>query len=248
MSGHSKWHNIQVKKGAMDARKGATFTKYAKMITIAARDGGADPLSNSTLRMAIEKAKAANLPNSNIERAIKKGTGEDKDGVQIEEIMYEGFGPAGIAVYVQVVTDNRNRSLQSVKLIMSKNGGTLGAAGSVAWMFEKKGTLHTDFGGRTEEEAELFAIDAGATDVQKPCEGRLDIYTEPTDVMRVKSAMETAGFDVRSAELTFAPKNYVNIDDKNTAEQILKLMDALDSDDDVTNVYANFDFPEGLIG
>lgn len=247
MSGHSKWHNIQVKKGAMDAKRGALFTKYSKMITIAAREGGCDPETNSALRIAIEKAKSVNIPNTNVDRAIKKGTGEDKEGVQLEEIMYEGYGPAGIALYIQVVTDNRNRTVQNIKTTLSKHGGSMGASGSVAWMFEKRGTLHVDVGDRSAEEAELFAIDAGASDVQMPYKGKLDIYTEPADLMKVKKAFEDAGYRVSTVELTFAPKNYIKITDKQTANQILRLMNALDDDDDVTNIYTNFDFDASVV-
>lgn len=246
MSGHSKWHSIKHKKGAADAKRGKVFTKHAKLITIAARGGG-DPDMNPSLRLAIDNAKADNVPNANIDKAIKKGTGEDKSGAAMVESTYEGYGPGGIALYIQVITDNKNRTVASVRSILTKHGGSLGESGCVAWMFEKKGLILARFPEMDGDEAELMAIDAGAADISRE-EDMMEVYTEVSDLSRVASALRESGFEVESQEITFIPKDEVKIEDKETVGKILRLMEALDDDDDVTNVSSNFDIEEGLIG
>ena len=246
MSGHSKWHSIKHKKGAADAARGKVFTKHAKLITISARDGGADPEMNPGLRTAVTNAKSDNVPNANIEKAIKKGAGGDKDGVQLEEVMYEGFGPLNTAMYVHVITDNRNRSLSSVKMVFTKNGGNMGEAGTVGWMFEKKGLILAKAVGMDEEEAQLIAIDAGAEDMSLE-EGLFEVVTAPADLMKVNGALKENGFEVEKAELSFIPKDPVKIKEVEDARKVLNFIEALEEDDDVANVYSNFDIPEELM-
>lgn len=245
MSGHSKWHSIKHKKGAADAARGKVFTKHAKLITVAAREGG-DPDMNPALRSAIENARKDNMPNKNIERAIKKGTGEDKDGAQIEEFFYEGYGPEGIAMMVQVLTDNKNRSVSSVRSIFTKNGGNLGENGCVAWMFERIGLISVKGEGKDQEELELSAIDAGANDISIDGE-RVEIHTDPTEMNEVKDKLVEAGLEVDKAELSFNATQTVEITEKEKAEKILKLFAALEEDDDVTNVYGNFDLTDEVM-
>jgi YebC/PmpR family DNA-binding regulatory protein len=246
MSGHSKWHSIKHKKGAADAKRGKIFTMHAKLITIAAREGGGDPDMNPALRTAIDNAKADNVPNANIERAIKRGTGEDKEGADISEVMYEGYGPCGIALYIQAVTDNKNRTVASVKSILSKHGGNMGGAGSVAYLFHKKGLILIKAEPEKHEDIELTAIDSGAEDIKTEADS-VEIYTDPKDLHNVKKKLEEAGFAIESAEITFIPENEVKIENENDARKVLKLMEALEEDDDVTNVYSNFDIPEELM-
>jgi YebC/PmpR family DNA-binding regulatory protein len=246
MSGHSKWNSIKHKKGAADAKRGKIFTKHAKLIAIVAREGGADPEMNPGLRSAIANAKADNVPNVNIDKAIKKGAGGDKEGMSLSEVMYEGFGPAGTAVYIQVITDNKNRAVSNVKTILMKSGGNMGAAGSVGWMFEKKGLILAKTSGKDPEEAELEAIDAGAEDIEK--DGDLfEIYTDPSSLMKVRGNLEKAGFDIEKAELDFRAKDPVKIENADDAKKVLKLMDALEDDDDVSNIYSNFDISEEIM-
>lgn len=246
MSGHSKWHSIKHKKGAADAKRGKIFTVHAKLIAIAARDGGGDPDTNSALRTAIDNAKAANVPNSNIDRAIKKGTGDLKDGSEISEVMYEGYGPAGTAMYIQVVTDNKNRTVASVKNILTKHGGNMGSSGSVAYLFKKKGLIRIEADPTKHDEIELAAIDAGADDIEKDG-NNIEVYTDPKSLHEVKKAIEDAGIKAESAEITFVPENEIRIEDEAKAKKVIKLMDALEDDDDVTNVYSNFDIPEEIM-
>lgn len=243
MSGHSKWHSIKHKKGAADAKRGKIFTKHAKFITIAAREGGGDAEMNPALRMAVEKAKAENMPNDNIERAIKKGTGEDKGGAVIEEVIYEGYGPNGIALLIQVLTDNKNRTVSNVRTILDKNGGSLGSSGCVAWMFKKQGVISL---GQNTEELQLTAIEAGADDVQEEGSG-LEVITKPENFLTVKKALEEAGAPIESAEVQQIPENTVKVEDEETAKKILRLMDALDEDEDVSEVSANFDISEEIM-
>lgn len=246
MSGHSKWHSIKHKKGAADAKRGKIFTLHSKLITIAAREGGGDPEMNSSLRTAIDNAKTANVPNSNIDRAIKRGTGDLKDQAEISETMYEGYGPSGIAVYIQTVSDNKNRTVASVKSILSKNGGNMGTSGSVAYLFHKKGLLLIEVPKEKHDEIELAAIDAGAEDIKK--EGNsIEVYTDAKSLHEVKDALEKKGIKVESAEITYIPENEVKITDENKAKKVLKFMEALEDDDDVANVYSNFDIPEELM-
>lgn len=245
MSGHSKWHSIKHKKGAADAKRGKIFTKHAKLIAIAAR-GGADPEMNPTLRTAINNAKADNVPSANIEKAIKKGSGQDKDAAQYAEVMYEGYGPEGTAMLIEVITDNKNRALTSVKTIMSKNGGNLGEAGSVGWMFDRKGLIFARAEGKDPEEAELEAIDSGAEDITVD-EEVYEIITPDTELMSVKDNLEKTGFSVEKAEISYLPKNTVKIDSPEKAAKVLKLIDLLEDDDDVSNVYSNFDIPDEIM-
>jgi YebC/PmpR family DNA-binding regulatory protein len=242
MSGHSKWHSIRHKKGAADAARGKIFTRHAKLITIAARDGG-DPTMNPGLRLAIDNSKKDNMPNANIDRAIKKGTGDDKDGVVFEEITYEGYGPGGVAVLVNTFTDNRNRTVSSVRSIFSKNGGNLGESGSVAFQFAQKGIIRV---AEFTEETELLAIDAGAEDVVESDE-TLEIITDPTDFFAVKEKLENQGVKVDSAEKLLMPLNTIEITDEAVAGKIIKLIQLLEDDDDVSEVSANFDISEEMM-
>lgn len=246
MSGHSKWHSIKYKKGAADAKRGKAFTKHAKLISIAARDGGADSEMNSALRTAIINAKADNVPNANIDKAVKKGSGVGKDALILDEIMYEGFGPVGVVFYIHVITDNRNRSVASVKTALTKNGGNMGEAGSVSYMFEKKGLIVAKPVGMNKDDAEMYAIEAGAEDIEF-VDDFFEIITEPSQLMKVKENIESAGFVVDKAEFDFIAKNPVHISDLATSQKILKIIDALEEDEDVTNVYSNFDIPEDIL-
>jgi YebC/PmpR family DNA-binding regulatory protein len=237
MSGHSKWSKIKRQKGATDAKRGKIFTKHSKLIAVAARAGG-DPDMNPTLRAAIENARADNLPYDNIERAIKKGTGESKDAAQIEEVMYEGFGPGGTAIYIEALTDNRNRTITNLKNIMNKKGGTMGAAGSVGYLFERKGMIEIPVEGSDVDDIELAAIDAGAEDVSED-EGIVEVNTAPQELMKIKEKLESSGYKTRSASLVYLPQTEVKVEEQETVEKIMELMDALEEDDDVTNVYSN---------
>lgn len=246
MSGHSKWHSIKHKKGAADAKRGKIFTMHSKLITIAAKEGGGDPEMNASLRAAIDNAKSANMPNANIDKAIKRGTGELKDGAIFEEIMYEGYGPAGIAVYVQALTDNKNRTVANVKSIFTKNGGNMGSTGSVGYLFHKKGLIVVKADPSKFDDIELAAIDAGAEDIERG-DNMVEVYTGPTELHNVKKAIEDAGFEIESSELTFEPENTVEVADEDKARKILRFMEALEEDDDVSNVYSNFDIPEDIM-
>lgn len=253
MSGHSKWHSIKHKKMAEDKKRGKIFTKHAKLIAVAARGGG-DPSMNPTLRMAIDNARAENMPSDNVERAIKKGTGESKDSAAIEEVMYEAFAPGGVALYIEALTENRNRTISNLKVIVSKNGGNMGAAGSVGYMFQKKGLINLALkeegdGKKVQtiiknpEEVELAAIDAGAEDV-KVIEGEdgpeiVEVYTDWQKLMQVRSSLEKAWFKPESASITYVPANEIEITDPAIAEQLNKLIDAIEEDEDVSCVYSN---------
>lgn len=245
MSGHSKWHSIKHKKGAADAKRGKIFTKHAKLISIAARNGD-DPNMNPGLRSAIINAKADNVPNANIEKAVKKGSGQDKDAAQYVEIIYEGYGPAGTAMLVEVITDNKNRSVASIKTIVTKNGGHMGEAGSVGWMFDRKGLIMAKADGKNPDEAELEAIDAGAEDLAIDG-GEYEIITADTDLMSVRDNLEKLGFKIEKAEISYIPKTTVKIDDIDKAKSVLRLMDLLDEDEDVSNIFSNFDIAEDIM-
>lgn len=245
MSGHSKWHSIKHQKMATDQKRGKIFTKHAKAIAVAAQKGG-DPVMNPALRIAIEAAKAENVPNGNIERAIKKGTGELKDGTVISEVIYEGYGPGGIALYIRAITDNKNRSVASVRNIFEKYNGKLGNTGSVAWMFEQKGVLRIAADPQRTETFELAAIDAGALDITHTAQ-EMEIITTPETLSAVRGALTKISAQILSAEITLIPKNTVSITDKKTAQQILKLMDALEEDEDVDSVASNFDIDDALL-
>ncbi len=244
MAGHSKWANIRFRKERQDAKRGKIFTKLIKELTIAARTGGGDPEANPRLRSAIQAAKAANMPMKNIENAIKKGTGE-LPGVTLEEVVYEGYGPGGVALYIICTTDNRNRTVSEVRHLLSKYGGNLGESGCVSWMFDRKGLIRVASGNYNEEDLVLLAIDAGAEDIQTE-EEYYEIYTAPEELETVRSKLEEAGILIESAETTYIPQNTVPLEGK-TAEQMIKLMDALEDNDDVQHVYANFDIDEKVM-
>ena len=245
MSGHSKWATIRHKKGAADAKRGKIFTKLIKELMVAARMGGGNPEGNPRLRAALLAAKAENMPKDNIDRAIKKGTGE-LEGVNYEEFAYEGYGPAGVAVLVDIMTDNRNRAASEVRHIFSRNSGNLGEAGCVAWMFNKKGSIVFDKKAIPEEELIELALEAGAEDV-KDQEDQFEIITSPEDFLNVKAAFDEKGLNYELAEITMSPQTTVRIEDTKTAQQLLRLMDALEDADDVQHVYANFDIPDQII-
>jgi YebC/PmpR family DNA-binding regulatory protein len=241
MSGHSKWSTIKHKKGAKDAKRGKLFAKLVKIIEVAAREGGGDPAGNPALSNAIDKARAASVPNDNIERAIKRGTGE-VEGAHYEEMYYEGYGPGGVALYVQVVTDNRNRASSDVRSTFSRNGGNLGEPGSVGYLFEQKGYLLVDAG---EDEVVLVALEAGAEDMRES-EGLFEVISAASDFNKVKRAFEDAGLGLETAEVTQLPSTTVPVDEK-TAPKVLRLIDALEDLDDVQNVYSNFDIADEVM-
>jgi YebC/PmpR family DNA-binding regulatory protein len=240
MAGHSKWKQIKHKKALTDSRRAAAWTKIIREITVAAKAGGGDPTGNPRLRLAMDNARAANMPNDNIDRAIKKGTGE-LEGVSYEEITYEGYGPSGSAILVAIVTDNKNRTHGELRRIFDKNNGTLGAAGCVAWIFEKRGSLQVETGGKGDALMEA-AIEAGAADVVEGGD-TFDIVTEPADFDAVKEKVAAAGFKIVSGEVTLIPKNTVKLTGQD-AERAVRLVDALEEHDDVQNVYANFDISD----
>ncbi len=245
MSGHSKWASIKHKKAATDAKRGQLFTKLARAIAIAAREGGGDPDSNFTLAAAIEKAKSYSMPKDNIQRAIDRGTGAGGGDEQIERVVYEGYGPGGAALLVDALTDNRNRTGAEVRNIFDKAGGNLGEPGSVAWQFEKKGMILVD-ADRFSEDDLMPAIDAGAEDVA-PDGDVVKVLTEPSALTAVRTALEDAGVEVESAELAMEPNAVVEIEAEPEARALVRLMDALDDHDDVEAVHANFDIPEPLL-
>ncbi len=242
MSGHSKWHTIKHKKGALDAKRGKIFTKLIKEITVAARTGGSgDVNTNARLRKAVNDAKAQNMPNDTIDRAIKRGTGE-LEGVNYEEITYEGYGVGGVAVMVETMTDNRNRTVAELRHLFSKNGGNLGESGSVAWMFDKKGLIVVDREAKSEDELFEIAIEAGADDMQEDGDV-FEIYTSPENFEAVHEAVKAAGVEPQAAEVSMIPQNYIRLEGAD-AKQMLKLYEAIDDNDDVQKVYANFDIDE----
>ena len=244
MSGHSKWATIKHAKGAADAKRGQLFTKLAKEIIIAAKDGGGDINMNAKLRMIVSKAKAANMPNDNIDRAIKKGTGEIEGG-QIIEMTMEGYGPGGAAILVDILADNRMRAIQEVRANFSRGGGSLGESGSVAWQFEPKGIITLDVTGKDADEITLFAIDAGADDVKQ--DGTvLEILTDPQNLENVKNALSEAGHELQNVEFTKIAKNTIDLDE-NTAISVLKLMSRLEDLDDVNNVTTNVNFSDKVL-
>lgn len=244
MSGHSKWSSIKHKKGAADAKRGKLFSKLARAIIVAARDGGGDPENNPTLATAIQKARDASMPKDNIQRAIDRGTGAGTDGAAIESILYEGYGPGGVAILVEALTDNRNRASAEIRFAFSSHGGSLGEPGSVAYLFEKKGTVVLD-AARYGEDDVMVAIDAGAEDVREEGD-RLRVLCDPSDLSAVREALEGSGVEIESAELTTEPKTTVEVKGHD-AERLLKLLDALDEQDDVDEVFANFDIPEDVL-
>jgi len=245
MSGHSKWSTIKRKKGAIDAKRGKIFTRLIKEITVAARTGGGDPDGNPRLRAAITTAKTENMPKDNIARAIKKGTGEI-EGEVYEEILYEGYGPGGVAVLVECMTDNRNRTVADIRHYFSKSSGNLGESGCVAWMFEKKGVIQVDKSRYSEEEMMDLALEAGADDVVEE-ESEFQIITEPEDFEAVREALEAQGVEYVEASVSMVPKNMVEVTEEKPARALLKLLESLEDHDDVQNVHSNFDIDDALM-
>jgi YebC/PmpR family DNA-binding regulatory protein len=246
VSGHSKWASIKHKKASTDAKRGKVFTKIVKEISIAARLGGGDLSGNPRLRTAIENAKEVNMPSDNIKRAIMKGTGE-LPGVSYEEYIYEGYGPGGAAILIEVLTDNKNRTSPEIRHILTKNNGNMGEAGCVGWMFEKKGYILIEKTKIDEDTLMSIALDAGAEDMKNdPKEDNYEIITMPEHLGKVKTAIEAASIPVSLAEITMLPKNYAPVDEKQ-AEQMMRLIEALEDNEDVQNVYTNFDVPEEVI-
>jgi YebC/PmpR family DNA-binding regulatory protein len=241
MSGHSKWHTIKHKKGALDAKRGKVFTKLIKEITVAARVGGGDPDANARLRKAVSDAKGANMPNDTIARAIRRGTGEE-EGVSYEEITYEGYGPGGVAVMVEAMTDNRNRTVAEIRHTFAKNGGNLGTSGAVNWMFEKKGYIVVAKSAKPEEELFEIVTDAGAEDLRDD-EDNFEVITAPDAFDAVLEAVKKSGVEPQVAEVELLPKEYKKLEG-NEAKQMLKLMESLEDHDDVQKVSANFDISE----
>ncbi|HXV60825.1 MAG TPA: YebC/PmpR family DNA-binding transcriptional regulator [Vicinamibacteria bacterium] len=244
MSGHSKWHSIKHKKAAADAKRGKAFTAIIKEITVAARIGGGDPSFNPRLRLAVDKAKAENMPKDNIERAIKKGTGE-LEGYSLEEVQYEGYGPGGVAVLIEATTDNRNRTVGEVRHLFSKYGGNLGESGSVNWLFEKKGYLVVERTDIDEEALLETVLEAGGDDVKEDGSS-WEIYTSPDSFEAVREALKSKHIRIAAEELSMVPKSSVKLEGRQ-AQQMLKLMDALEEHDDLTQVWANFDIEEAEI-
>jgi YebC/PmpR family DNA-binding regulatory protein len=241
MSGHNKWSTIKHKKGAADAKRGKLFSKVIKEITIAARFGGGDPDGNPRLRTALNAARAANMPKDNVDRAIKRGTGEIA-GVNYEEVTYEGYGPGGVAVMVETLTDNKNRTVAEIRHIFEKYSGSLGESGCVSWIFAKQGVVEVEGANLDEDEVMEVALESGAQDVKK--EGHsYEITTEPADFEAVRAAVEVKGWKIELAEITMIPQNTVKLEGKK-AEQMLKMMDALDDNEDMQKVFANFDISE----
>ncbi len=244
MSGHNRWTKIKHKKEAQGAAKGKLFTKLIKEITVAARLGGGDPDGNARLRAAVGAAREANMPADNITRAIKKGTGE-LEGVNYEEAVYEGYGPGGVAMMVQCLTDNRNRTAGEVRHLFTRGGGNMGEAGSVGWMFERRGTIAVKQG-PTEDAVMEVALDAGALDIVAQ-DGGFEVHTEPNDLHKVVTALEKKGFALGEMRITFQPKETVVVEQLEDAQKVLKLVDLLEDNDDVQNVFGNFEVPDALI-
>lgn len=243
MAGHSKWAQIKHKKAQVDAKRGKIFTKLVKEISVAARLGGGDPEKNPRLRVAIEKAREVNMPYDNIKRAIMKGTGE-LAGTTYEEVTYEGYGPGGVALLIEAMTDNKNRTVSEIRHLLSKHGGSLGESGCVSWIFEKKGYILVDKKTIDEDTLLSIALDAGVEDVKNdPKEDNYELLLSPENLKDVKASLEASGINISLAEVTMLPKNYISIEGED-AEKMLRLMDALEDHDDVQNVYANFDIPD----
>lgn len=244
MSGHSKWATIKHKKGAADAKRGKLFAKLIRQVEVAARSGGGDPDMNPTLRTMYQKARDASVPLDTIERAIKRGTGE-LEGVNYEEIAYEGYGPNGVAVYVEALTDNRNRTGPEIKAIFSKQGGSIAEPGAVAWQFERRGVVRVP-ASVDEDELTLAAVEAGADDLRGDTEG-WTVVCDPADTLAVRAAVEAAGIEVESSDLTMLPSSVVELGTAEAVTPVLRLIDALDDHDDIQDVYANFDVPESVL-
>ncbi len=246
MSGHSKWSSIKHKKGAADAKRGKLFSKLSRAIIVAAKEGGPDPSGNLALQNAIEKARSYSMPKDNIDRAIAKGSGAEADGSQFETVVYEGYGPSGVAVIVEALTDNRNRTASDVRHTFSKNDGNLGTSGAVVWLFERRGVVLVPAEGVDEDELTLAAAEGGADDVTLDGSS-YQVLSAPENLATVREAVESAGFVIDSAELTMLPKTTVEVVDESDAKKVLRLMDQLEDNDDVQDVYANFDIPEQVL-
>ena len=246
MSGHSKWSSIKHKKGAADAKRGKLFSKLTRAIIVAAREGGPDPDGNATLATAIQKARDNSMPKDNIERAVARGAGASVDGEAYETVTYEGYGDGGVAVFVEALTDNRNRTAAEVRHIFAKNDGNLGTSGTVAWLFERKGVVIVAADSVDEDELMLVAAEGGAEDVNEDGSS-YEVISAPDEFATVRAALEAAGITFESAELTMLPKTTVAVENESTAKKLLRLMDALEENDDVQSVYANFDIPEGIL-
>jgi len=245
MSGHSHWAGIKYKKAALDAKRGKAWSKIARMIIVAAKQGGGDPSANLSLRYAIDKAKAANMPKDTIEKAIKKGTGE-LEGTSFEEVLYEGYGPNGVAIMVEALTDNRNRTGPEVKRLFEKHGGSLGTSGCVNWMFTKKGLITVSAANTEEEQLMEIALSSGADDMQAVGEG-FEITCDPGTYDELKKTLQEKEIPIEVAEISMVPQSTIGISDEHTARRIISLMEAFEDHDDVQNTYANFDMPEEII-
>jgi YebC/PmpR family DNA-binding regulatory protein len=246
VSGHSKWSSIKHKKGVADARRGKLFSKLSRAIIVAAREGGGDPAANLALQNAIEKARSYSVPKDNIERAIARGTGADTAAESFEHVVYEGYGPSGVAILVEALTDNRNRTAADVRAAFAKHEGNLGGSGAVAWLFERRGVVLVDADRFEEDDVTLAAAEGGADDVELDGSS-FSVTCTPETLSAVRLALEDAGIEVDSAELTMVPKTTVELDDENAAKKTLRLIDALEESDDVQEVYANFDIPETVM-
>src|SRR5213080_3849989 len=243
VSGHSKWSSIKHKKGAADAKRGKLFSKLSRAIIVAAKEGGPDPAGNLALANAIEKARSYSMPKDNIERAIARGSGADTDAESFEQVIYEGYGPNGVAILVEALTDNRNRTAADVRAAFAKHDGNLGGSGAVAWLFERRGVILVDADRADEDELTLAAAEGGADDVTRDG-STFQVTSAPEALVSVREAIEDAGIEIESAELTMVPKTTIELADESAAKKVLRLVDALEENDDVQDVYANFDIPE----
>jgi YebC/PmpR family DNA-binding regulatory protein len=246
VSGHSKWSSIKHKKGAADAKRGQLFSKLSRAIIVAAKEGGPDPTGNLALQNAIEKARSYSMPKDNIERAIAKGAGADGESANFETVVYEGYGPEGVAVLVEALTDNRNRTASEVRHAFTRYGGNLGTTGAVAWQFERRGVVLVAGDGADEDELVLVAADAGADDVERDASSFV-VTTAPEALTSVREALETGGFAIESVELAMVPKTTVAVADESVARKIVRLVEGLEDTEDVQDVYANFDIPEDVL-
>ena len=246
MSGHSKWSSIKHKKGAADAKRGKLFSKLTRAIIVAAKEGGGDPLNNLSLQNAIEKARSYSMPKDNIERAIARGAGTDADAASFETVIYEGYGPEGVAVLVEALTDNRNRTASDVRHTFAKHGGNLGTTGAVAWLFERRGIVLVEGDSVDEDELFLAAAEGGADDVER--DGSVfQVSSAPEALATVRQAVQDAGFEIQAAELTMIPKTTVEVADEASAKKLIRLIEALEENDDIQEVSANFDIPEQVL-
>jgi YebC/PmpR family DNA-binding regulatory protein len=246
VSGHSKWSSIKHKKGAADAKRGKLFSKLSRAIIVAAKEGGPDPAGNLALQNAIEKARSYSMPKDNIERAIARGSGADADAAAFETVIYEGYGPSGVAVIVEALTDNRNRTASDVRHVFAKNDGNLGGSGAVSWLFERRGIVLVAADGVDEDDLTLAAAEGGADDVSVDG-STYQVVSAPEGLSTVREALENAGFTVESAELSMVPKTTIEVADESSAKKVLRLIDQLEENDDIQDVYANFDIPEQVL-